>query len=206
VTDTPIETAAPTTEPHNDRLARERSFIGELAKQDNGRLAMLRRNAGNSLAEARGVAWFYGLLGRFPDRRNEEAFFLIATLFAADKGAIDRANRPHRGDFGATLRALRNKSAKSPSDPSPLDRRFNTLLDADFDPANGGELAFRLRQMTKRIIAEKDLSVSIDWPQLLLDVKFWSNEKKTTQKNWARSYYAPAPRSQESTEEQSPKE
>lgn len=190
MTDTPIEPAAAVGSPENTTES-ERAFIQELAKQDKGRLAILRRNAGNPLAEARGIAWFHSLLGRFSNEWNEEAYFMIATLFASDKDAIDGRNKSN-GNFGATLRALRNKSAKSPSDPSPLDRRFNILLDADFDPADGGELAYRLRQMTKRVIAEKDSSVRINWPQLLRDVKFWNSEKKYTQKSWARRYYAPA--------------
>lgn len=202
MTDTPIETTVITSEAQKDNLTHERDFVTELAKQDKGCLAILRRNAGNSLAEARGTAWFHGLLGRFSNQWNDEAYFMIATLFASDKDAIDGKNK-FKGNFGATLRALRNKNANSPSDPSPLDRRFNTLLDADFDPANGGELAFRLRQMTKRIVAEKDPSVRINWPQLLHDVKFWSGEKKHTQKSWARSYYAPILNSTQETQPES---
>ena len=215
MTDTPIETTVVTSEVLKDKLELERKFIGDLADaldKDTGRAAMLRRNAGNTIAEARGVKWFFGVLGARPINRHkdgtfydEEAYFLIATLFASDKDAIADKNR-FKGNFGATLLALKNNSGKLTSEQSPLDRRFNTLLDADFDPATGGELAFRLRQMTKRVIAEKDSSVRINWPQLLRDVKLWSNEKKWTQKSWARSYYAPNLGSQESSKTESSEE
>jgi CRISPR type I-E-associated protein CasB/Cse2 len=195
VTDTPnTETAV-----QEDRLAAERAFIADLVKLDKGKLAVLRRNAGNLLSEAKGVYWFHGLLAGQGQRLSEEACFLVATLAASDKDAIGGRNR-FTGNFGATCRALRNVSGRLPSEPSPLDRRFNTLLDADFDSASGGELSFRLRQMTKRIIAEKDPSVRINWPQLLRDVRFWNSGRKLTQKQWARSYYAPALASQETTE------
>ncbi len=189
---TPTETAA-TPEAHERKLAAEQKFINDLAellRSDTGKAAVLRRNAGNSICEARGVAWFHSLLGRHSKSWNEEAYFLVATLFASDKEAVDGKNKS-KGDFGATLRALRSKSAASPTDSSPLDRRFNILLDADYDPGIGGELAFRLRQTTKRIIAGKDRSVCIAWPQLLYDVKRWNHETKWIQKKWARSYYAP---------------
>lgn len=193
MTNASAETAVVTSEAEEDAAARE--FISELARQDTGRLAVLRRNAGNSISEARGVAWLYGLLSRYAKPRNEEAHFMIATLFASDKKTIndiiEGKNAFRVGNFGATLRALRSKSVKSPSDPSPLDRRFNILLDADFDPRKGGELAFRLRQMTKRVVSEKDPAVRINWAQLLLDAQLWNRADKRAHKRWARSYYAP---------------
>jgi len=191
VTDTTPQAPAAEPEIQEDKLAAERSFIGELARLERGRLAALRRNVGNSLCEARGIAWFYGLLNRYAKPWNEEAYFLIATLFAADKDAID-GKTASKGDLGATLRALRAKSGASTSEASPLDRRFNILLDADFDAKMGGELAFRLRQLTKLVISKKEPSARIYWAQLLHDVKFWNGDRKAVQKRWARSYFAPA--------------
>ena len=164
----------------------EQSFFTELARQDKGRLAILRRNAGNNLAEARGITWFYELLARYSHGRNEELYFLVATLFASDKAAVEHKGSS-KGDFGATMHALRAKSSSSAS----LDRRFNILLDADYEPNTGGELAYRIRQATKFIISKKDPSVRINWPQLLQDLKRWNTPNKTTHKKWARSYYAP---------------
>lgn len=195
---------SPVPQMKEDRLERERLFFSLLAKQDKGRLAVLRRNAGNSLADAKGpVAWFHGLSQRYSGEYGEETCFLIATLFASDKDAIEGKNR-FKGNLGATLHALRQQSGVSQSESSPLDNRFNTLLDADFNPENGGELAFRLRQMTKRIISAKDRFIRIDWPQLLHDIQLWNHEKKYTQKYWARSYYAPSLNSLESSDTDTP--
>jgi CRISPR system Cascade subunit CasB len=187
---------------HDDSTLDER-FGGVLAPDamlPSQFFAALRRNAGNQLCEARGVAWFYSLLGRYSGNgRHDEAYFLSATFFASDKDAIEGRNR-FTGDFGSTLRALRSKSGAAASDVSPLDRRLNILLDADFDPAFGGELAFRLRQMTRLVISKKDPAVRICWPQLLRDVKLWNSGRKAVQKRWARSYYAPALESPEDSQ------
>jgi CRISPR system Cascade subunit CasB len=187
-----------------DKIAYERKFIEDLAKwlkDDNGKAAALRRCAGDSIGE-KNLGWFFSLLGarlivRLDDGRfkDEDAYFLVATLFASDKDAIDGKNK-FKGDFGATLRAQRNASGILPSEPSPLDRRFDILLDADFDLQTGGELAYRLRQVTKRVIALKDSTARIDWAQLLYDVKHWNSQDKWIQKKWARSYYAPSLNSQ----------
>ena len=188
--DTLTETAV-TADRFGSPTEGEKAFLKELSGQDKGRLAMLRRNAGNTIAESRGSLWFYDLLGRYDKSgKNEEVYFLIATLFASDKDAIEGRNK-FGGDFGATLRALRLASGVLASDSSPLDRRFNILLDADFNPDRGGELSFRLRQMTKLVISRKDPTVRINWSQLLRDVKFWGGDHKNVQKRWARSYYAP---------------
>ena len=183
-----------------DNMVQERQFIEDLAKRlkdARGRAAELRRNAGNSIAESRSAGWFFSLLGARPIARlndgslkGEEAYFLVATLFASDKDAIDGKNK-FAGDFGATLIAYRNNKYQKDTGKS-FDRRFNVLLDADFDPQFGGDLAYRLRQMTKQVIALKDPAVRIDWARLLYDVKHWNSDKKYVQKNWARSYYAPS--------------
>jgi hypothetical protein len=65
-------------------LTDARDFVAELQKlreTDRGRMAQLRRNAGETLP-GRGTAWFYGHL--YPPRRQRysEIHFLVATLFA----------------------------------------------------------------------------------------------------------------------------
>lgn len=192
MTDTDQAIADSTAPTDETRQSLESAFIASLKRLDSGRLAQLRRNAGKDLAEARGAAWFYGLLGQFARGYDEEAFFLVATLFAFDKDAQKRGTT-YAGNFGATLRALRDRTRSSDSNNHPLDRRFGLLLDSDFNPdGTGGELAFRLRQMVKQVIAKKDPNVRIDWPQLLADIRHWGSDRKYVQKKWARSYYAPA--------------
>jgi CRISPR system Cascade subunit CasB len=172
----------------------ESQFIEHLRTicKDTGMAAALRRNAGTTLAEARNAMWFYRCLATWHvNEREEEQFFLVATLFALDKSAHEAAGE-FQGDFGATLRILDKKYyGKNEQKESPLDRRFNILLDADFDPMTGGELAFRLRQMVKLVTSKRDPQVRINWPILLADIRRWNHGRKWVQKKWARSYYAP---------------
>ena len=160
--------------------------IRSLKERDRGRLAVLKRNAGNTISEAHGVAWIYGLIARQDRAAPDETLFLVASLLASDKAALD--GNQFRGNFGLTLGLL--KSRPDVSDAA-IDRRFAILLDAEFDPSvGGGELPFRLRQMVK-LISSKG-SIYIDWPQLITDLRSWDHASKFVQKRWAKSYYAPA--------------
>lgn len=152
----------------------ENEFIENLDKLDKGEQAKLKRNAGNSLTEARGVAWFYGLLPPGTKEWDHERYFMVATLYCITHKSVIK------GDMGKTLRILQQKAS-----PEAIKRRFSILLDADID--NGG-LAFRLRQLVKLAASH---NVGIDWPQLLKDICNWSHPKKYVQKSWAMSFYTP---------------
>jgi len=165
--------------------------LDELRDRDRGRMAELRRNAGETLP-GHGTAWFYGYLYSRHRQRYAEIYFLVATLF-------DLNRKPREsGDFGFILRR-----AGSTANQEAMKRRFRILLDAVFerifDPLNemtpwqdgGGELAYRLRQVVK-LLASKD--VGLDWAQLLVDLCWWSHPDKRVQKKWARSFFGgPAP-------------
>jgi CRISPR system Cascade subunit CasB len=180
-------------------------FVAELAdlrKKDRGRMAELRRNAGETLP-GRGTSWFYAYLYSPHRQRYGEIYFLVATLFD-----LNRRGLRHPGDFGLILR-----QAVSSASEEGMKRRFRILLDATFDriydPFNeavswqdgGGELAYRLRQMVK-LLASKNLGV--DWAELLVDLCRWSHPEKRVQKKWARSYFggpaAQGPAETENTE------
>ena len=176
-----------------------------------GRLAMLRRNAGEPLAEARGITWMYVLLndfGRGLDGQgrgyDDETLFLTATLLAFDRKYLEgRPKPPLMGSFGRTMAAMKRQPG---ANAESIERRFAILLDADFLPRTGeGELPFRLRQ-TVKLVLSKD--VGIDWPRLLNDLSAWNNADKPVQKRWAKEFYAPyAELSEEqSVEEQSVEE
>jgi CRISPR system Cascade subunit CasB len=172
--------------PGNPRLAAASVFVQRVRALDRGELATLKRNAGNTLAQARGVAWFYRLLDDDARRRDTEIFFLVATLIGLNKFNAG-------GDFGASMRQL----AASHGEDS-VKRRFGILLDSQFDLVDGyrptgGELAYRLRQMVK-LAAAKEVGVS--WPQLLLDLRQWTRPDKRVQRKWAESFYAPGGASQ----------
>lgn len=173
----------------DEELADARHFVAklkELQRNDRGRMAALRRNAGDMLS-GRGTAWFYSLLPRNRNRYRE-VYFLVATLF--DLNRIDGGF----GDLGNIMRRLATSMQKSTNEF----RRFHILLDAEFDTVydredllepwaeGGGELAYRLRQMVK-LAASK--GIGIDWAELLVDLCHWSHPNRAIQKKWARSFF-----------------
>lgn len=146
-------------------------------KENKGRWADLKRNAGNTLAEARKVSWFYGLLDN-DGYKHPNIYFLVATLITLNPKTIN-------GNFGKTMRILTNIPG---TNPGAIEKRFTVLLDADFESHAGGELAFRLRQLVK-LTASKE--VGVDWSQLLSDLLQWRYENKPVQQRWAKEFFAP---------------
>jgi CRISPR system Cascade subunit CasB len=170
-------------------LADARKFVADLGKireASRGRMAELRRNAGETLP-GRNTAWFYGFLYSSRRKRFAEIHFLVATLFDCNR----KPTMP--GNFGRAARR-----AVTATNEESLKRRFRILLDARFDdihdPLNeqnpwqegGGELAYRLRQMVKWLASQE---VGVDWAQLLVDLCQWSHPDKRVQKLWARSFF-----------------
>lgn len=155
-------------------------FLERLAGLDRGELAILRRNAGSTLAEARNAAGvFYRLLPPGVPERDEETYFLVATLYGLNKYRFN-------DDFGATLRTVKIKTGQD-----SVDRRMAMLLDSEFDLIDGfrpggGEMAYRLRQCVRLASGHE---VGVDWGALLRDLLQWSRPGKRARKQWARSYY-----------------
>ena len=191
MSDPPPAFAATTTRDtfHDLAIADAREFInelGEIRKNDRGRMSELKRNAGD-LLPGNGTSWFYSLIRSDRRRRHREIYFLIATLFDFNR---HEGRKIVKGDFGKALLQLANNMKQLPKDF----RRFHILLDADFEriydaddeafpwAEGGGEMAFRLRQMVK-LMASKD--VGVDWPELLVDLCSWSTSNRRIQKKWA---------------------
>ena len=155
-------------------------FLDKLASLDRGELAVLRRNASCTLAEARNAAGlFYRLLPPGVSERDEEIYFLVATLYGLNK-------HKSKDDFGATMRTVKIKTGRE-----GIDRRMAILLDSEFDlidgfRSGGGEMAYRLRQCVKLASGHE---VGVDWGALLRDLLQWSRPGKRVRKQWARSYY-----------------
>jgi CRISPR system Cascade subunit CasB len=157
------------------------SFIENLYKLNRGEKAVLKRNAGFTLAESRGaMSIFYRILPpRLLDCKDEEIYFLIATLFGLNELS-------HQGDFGTTMQLIKTKSQSENTD-----RRMKILLDSEFSLIDGfrpggGEMAYRLRQCVK---LAKNHEIGVEWLELLKDLRYWSYPEKRIQKKWARSYY-----------------
>ena len=168
-----------------DRYQAERAFteaVRAWQTDQKGRLAILRRNAGEPIAGAHGVSWIYSLLNRF-ERLGDEPLFLTATLLAFDRPYLE-GRGSFTGSFGRTMAVLKAQPGAS---EESLERRFAILLDADFDPRGGtGELPFRLRQTVKLVLSKEGC---IDWPRLLSDLRQWNHADKYVQKRWAKDFY-----------------
>ena len=147
-------------------------FVRRVMALDRGELATLKRNAGNTLGEARGVPWFFRLLHVEEEWRNPEICFLVATLIGLNKYTGE-------GNLGASARRLAHHPNSS---PESVDRRFRILLDSDRE-----QLAYRLRQMVK-LMASRE--VGVDWAQLLMDLRQWHWSGKPPRK-WAEKFYRP---------------
>lgn len=149
-------------------------FFKRLKGLDPGDRSHLKRNAGCTLAEARGaMALFYRLLPAGVSSFQEETYFMVATLYPlAEEGGA--------GNLGSALR-----EAQSEKNQKGIDRRIEVLLDAD-----PGQLPFRLRQTIHFLQSNR---VKVNWTGLLQDLLNWNHPDRFVQQNWARSYYAVAP-------------
>lgn len=162
---------------------------------DTGKLASLRRAAGESLGAetARNVFWVYAYLGNTSKGDTnplfESAHFLVGTLLAFDRDALEGKANNHDETLATTLRRLTGAATDAELEKHPITRRFRTLLDADlsWDGASGA-FPFRLRQ-TVRYALQKDTRIA--WDRLLKDVQDWNYPSRSVQKRWARDYFAP---------------
>jgi CRISPR type I-E-associated protein CasB/Cse2 len=164
-----------------EEKTREQAFIERVEQLDPGELAALRRGCGERDPVEGRCPWLHGVIH---GAAREPVAFLVASLLAQYSTAAIRANG-HRleGNFGVTW-----KRAIAGTDSDSIRRRFHILLDADHDPITGdGDLPYRLRQMVKYAASK---GIGVDWPQLLVDLKFWNHPEKRSQKRWARSFFA----------------
>jgi CRISPR system Cascade subunit CasB len=153
-------------------------------RQETGKMAALRRAAGCTIAESRNaINVFYQLLPPDVDPREEEIYFLVATLRFHTSKSLD-------GSFGKTMQLIHSKS-----NSGSIIQRANALIDAGFDISSdgiplGGEIMYRLRQWV-RLAKSKD--VGIDWFRLLEDLLQWNRLDRMIQKKWAQDFYLGTP-------------
>ncbi len=175
---------APTTEqtpsPKSFIPKRVSRFVETIAKLEPGELAILKRNAGNTIAESRKAMWIFRYLDGL-ELYKQEIYFLAATLMPLNPPGKYFPQK----DFGSTMRRIGVKR----NDSEAVERRFRILLDSTEEyPHSGGSLAFHLRQAVKLAASHE---VGVNWAQLLADLLHWRNSRKWVQKRWAASFYAP---------------
>lgn len=155
-------------------------FVSRLETLDAGGRARLKRNAGRSLNEARDAyqVFFSILPPRVTHERDQETYFLIATLYAVGtRREQPRPFNPPRS-LGASLRRIRGDSEER---RVSLDKRVEALLEADRE-----QVSFRLRQLVSLLAANE---LAVDWRQLLRDVRGWEIGEGRVQRRWAEHYF-----------------
>lgn len=160
-----------TTDQRNRTEEQIEVFTKRLEDLEPGERARLKRNAGRSLAESHDVLGvFFRLLPRDVPPRQQEWYFLVATLYPlASPGASE--------NLGGSLR-----QARSEANSRGLDRRVEALLDADRQ-----QVPFRLRQTISFLQSNR---VRVNWPRLLKDLIGWEYLDRGVQQRWAQSYFA----------------
>ncbi len=142
----------------------------------------LRDNRGALAALRRGLA---GAPGTVPEtyryvvpwlpedisRRREEAYFLVASLFAYHSLEGGSGNM---GDHYARARAMAQ-------DDTAIERRFTNLL-----ATHPEDLGFCLRQAISFLRSKE---IPVNWQQLLKDFVNWGHPERFVQRNWARSFW-----------------
>jgi len=166
-----------------DQIDHARDFVKRLRLLSREDLVLLRRNAGKTIDESRGVAKLHRLLVE-EISEHDEVHFLLATLFALNRLEF-------QGNFGRSMSSLGGRIGRD-----EVEHRFRALLDSEFYTSDGlwitgGGLSLHLRQLVR--LAETN-RVGIDWVQLLVDLCDWDDRYRRVQKEWAESFYAPRAR------------
>jgi CRISPR system Cascade subunit CasB len=145
----------------------------ESLKEDRGALAALRRGLGNPPGQAPEMfPYVIPYLPAETERWREEAYFMIASLYALHPSSIQK------GNLGGHFASLRGSNISDQS----LERRFTALLSAHRD-----DLSFYLRQAISYLRSKEQ---PVNWHQLLRDVMSWGHPDRYVQMRWARSFWA----------------
>ncbi len=167
-------------------------------KEDRAAMATLRRGLGletekvNRLPMAR---YIYGVM-QVPSHgitpREEEAAFVIASLFAAyvRNDQPLKAHLARWGDMGDHFFVLWNGQAKDSPQRQSIERRFDLLL-----ATHPEELALQLRKTLSFFRSQSEQVIPIQWARLLHDFIHWGEEmeqgehQEPVRYRWAKSFW-----------------
>ncbi len=90
-------------------------------------------------------------------------------------------NVDHKTNFGDSARRLKGDNSDNSS--GGPDRRFRALLETSME-----DLRSPLTSMVRLMKSKK---VNINYPQLIVDLKYWSHPDQFIQDQWARSFWPP---------------
>jgi CRISPR system Cascade subunit CasB len=103
---------------------------------------------------------------------KRKMFYLVAGLWATHEESGHSETKLSIGKACAKLKGS-NKGSES------TEKRFIAVLDAD-----SGQLPIRLRHLLALL-----KEYPIDFSELLNDLLYWNNERKSSQNKWARDFY-----------------
>ena len=148
-------------------------------RQDRAAFAVLRRAAASE--PGRSADAFPLVLPWVPEnarqRRDEWAYFLVATLFALHPAHAEA------GNFGRTMWRTATEGSEKPN-PS-ADLRFRRLLEADRDDLPG------LLRSAVRLAASRAAPPPVNYDLLLTHLLAWNHPDAWVQREWARTYWTP---------------
>lgn len=154
-------------------------------KEDRGVMAALRHGLGQPPGSV--VEMYPYIIPKLPHavpKSTENAYFLIASLFALHPSFTDT------GNFGDHFHQI---CKKSPEHADAVERRFKALLASHPD-----DLPDYLRQAVSFL---KSKDEPINWSQLFKDVLDWGSPIHKVQRNWADSFWGDIELPENSTNE-----
>lgn len=145
-----------------------------LKRDDRAILAHLRRGLGK---EAGTAIEMFPYIARFVQgsyRADENAVFLVASLFGLYPTYSWKADEKVRNNLGKSMAFLKDDSGS-------IEKRFVALLNSDEE-----DLPNHLRQIVS-LLKSKDAPVS--WHELLRGIKQWNRSDKRIQREWAKGFW-----------------
>jgi CRISPR type I-E-associated protein CasB/Cse2 len=159
------------------------TYLESLVKGgERGALAALRRGLGKPPGTALEMARY--VVPFLPRERpwTEDAYFLVAALFAYWHQGRDAVAASPPENFGASLALL---ALLDPQTGPSLDLRVTALLKSHRD-----DLPVHLRQAAGLLNAK---GIPVNWQQLLKDILNWDHEDQFVQRAWARAFWGRRP-------------
>ncbi len=164
-----------------ERAAKFLEFVRARIEHDKGANAALKRALTGEAHHLRAV---YPIVLDFLDLQgiayHQDAWIFVACLFAYYEQPISRSDTRN---FGHSARGLAGEGSSGGAD-----RRFRALLDTALEDLRS-PLSALVRLM-------KSKNISINYPQLIVDLGYWDHPDQFVQDKWARAFWGAPPKSQ----------
>ena len=190
-----VDVSKPSTEEW-EFAAHLRSLL-EQSRDGRAAMASLRRGLGKPAGTVYEMDRY--VMTKLPKQARqgqEDAYYLVAALFAHWHQGKDKALENPPANMGGSLRRLVEHQVAAGADRSNADKTIERRLSAMLS-AHPDELPEHLRRIVA-ILKAKD--VPVNWAQLLHDLNCWERDSRSVQHEWARRFWiqgqGDAPRSE----------